>query len=162
MGGIEHEGVWGKGRMYMETVRNPVGNRRNYEDIINLPHHVSAVHPPMPMEVRAAQFSPFAALTGYGEAIRETGRLTEEKMELEEDEAGDLDRKLRILQERIEDGPEVSVTYFQPDARKSGGAYMTVTGRIRKIDIFHRVLAMEDGTRIPLEAVTGLEGELFS
>ena len=146
----------------METTRNSVDSRCNYEDIINLPHHVSAVHTPMPMEVRAAQFSPFAALTGYGDAIRETGRLTEERVELEEDEVGDLDRKLSILQEKLGDRPEISVTYFKPDARKSGGAYVTATGRIRKIDMFDRVLAMEDGTRIPLEAVTGLEGGLFS
>lgn len=148
--------------MEKDTVRNTMDGRRDYEDIIHLPHHVSAVHPPMPMEVRAAQFSPFAALTGYGDAIRETGRLTEERVELEEDEAGDLDRKLRVLQERIGDRPEITVAFFQPDARKSGGAYLTATGRIRKIDMFERRLVLEDGTRIPLEAVTGLEGGLFS
>lgn len=136
--------------------------RGGYEDIIHLPHHVSAVHTPMPVEARAAQFSPFAALTGYGDAVRETGRLTEERAELEEDEMGDLDRKLTELQEQIGDRPEISVTYFKPDARKSGGAYVTATGRIRKIDMFPRALVLEDGTRIPLEAVTGLEGGLFS
>lgn len=136
--------------------------RGGYEDIIHLPHHVSSVHTPMPVEARAAQFSPFAALTGYGDAVRETGRLTEERAELEEDEMGDLDRKLTELQEQIGDRPEISVTYFKPDARKSGGAYVTATGRIRKIDMFPRALVLEDGTRIPLEAVTGLEGGLFS
>lgn len=136
--------------------------RGGYEDIIHLPHHVSSVHTPMPVEARAAQFSPFAALTGYGDAVRETGRLTEERAELEEDEMGDLDRKLAELQEQIGDRPEISVTYFKPDDRKSGGAYVTATGRIRKIDMFPRALVLEDGTRIPLEAVTGLEGGLFS
>lgn len=144
--------------MEKDAVRNGEDGGRCYEDIIHLPHHVSAVHPPMPMEVRAAQFSPFAALTGYEEAIRETGRLTEEKAELEEDEAEELDRRLSMLQERIGDRPEISVTYFKPDARKSGGAYVTAVGRLRKIDMFDRVLVMVDGTRIPLDAVRGMEG----
>lgn len=114
------------------------------------------------MESRAAQFSPFAALTGYEDAIKETGRLTEERIELEEDEMGGLDRKLRLLQERIGDRPEISVTYFRPDVRKKGGAYVTVTGRVRKIDLPGRSLVMEDGSRIAVEAVTGMEGGLFS
>ena len=134
----------------------------DYKDIINLPHHISSVHPQMSMESRAAQFSPFAALTGYEDAIKETGRLTEERIEQEEDEMGGLDRKLRLLQERIGDRPEISVTYFRPDVRKKGGAYVTVTGRVRKIDLPGRSLVMEDGSRIAVEAVTGMEGGLFS
>ena len=158
---VEMQGKDGK---HMErdrdTARRP--GEGGYEDIIHLPHHVSAVHPQMPMESRAAQFSPFAALTGYGDAIKETGRLTEERAELEEDEEGGLDRKLRLLQQRIGDRPEISVTYFRPDARKKGGAYVTVTGRIAKIDLPGRSLVMEDGARIAIEAVTGLEGGFFS
>ena len=134
----------------------------DYKDIINLPHHISSVHPQMSMESRAAQFSPFAALTGYEDAIKETGRLTEERIELEEAERCGLDRKLRLLQERIGDRPEISVTYFRPDVRKKGGAYGTVTGRVRKIDLPGRSLVMEDGSRIAVEAVTGMEGGLFS
>lgn len=132
------------------------GFKRNYDDIIRLPHPVSAVHPPMPVSARAAQFMPFAALRGYGEAIGEAERLTEERVELEEDEACALDEKLRQIQERAAQHREVSVSYFRPDARKAGGAYVTVTGRVRKIDGYEKSLVMEDGMRIPLREVTGL------
>lgn len=135
--------------------------RRCYDDIIDLPHHVSPTRPHMALADRAAQFLPFAALTGYGDAIRETGRLTDGKIELGEDAAGGLDGKLRALQERMESHPEVAVTYFLPDARKAGGAYATVTGRVRKLDAYARLLVMEDGTRIPLDEVVELDGEIF-
>lgn len=135
---------------------------RRYDDIINLPHHVSALHPAMPVADRAAQFMPFAALTGHGEAIRETGRLTADRPELESDFMEGLDGKLQYLKERIAGHPEISVTYFRPDARKAGGAYVTVTGRVRKLDLYERVLLMEDGTGIRVEEVMGMEGEIFS
>lgn len=135
---------------------------RNYDDIINLPHHISAVHPPMSVINRAAQFLPFAALTGYDDAIRETGRLTDAQLELEEDAICALDGKLHILEERLTERPEISVTYFRPDARKAGGAYVTVTGRIKRIDCYERVLCMENGSKIPMEAVVEMEGEIFS
>lgn len=131
--------------------------RQNYDDIIMLPHPVSSVHPAMPVAERAAQFMPFAALTGYGDAISETGRLTEERIELDEDECAIIDQRLRMLQEKAARRPEVSVTYFRPDARKAGGAYVTVTGRLKKIDVYQRGLIMEDGTRIPLDEIVGLE-----
>lgn len=130
-----------------------------YDDIINLPHPVSKVHPPMPAANRAAQFSPFAALTGYEEAVEETARLTDERLELEEDAVCALDEKLRILQERIAEQPEASVTYFRPDARKAGGAYVTVSGRIKKIDCYEQMLVMKDGQRIPIRDVMAIEYE---
>ncbi len=133
-----------------------------YDDIINLPRHISAVHPPMPVADRAAQFMPFAALTGFGDAIEETGRLTDERPELEEDAIESLDRKLQYLRERVGNHPEISVTYFKPDVRKAGGAYVTAAGRIKKIDFYGRVLVMEDGTGIPMNSVVGMEGEVFS
>ncbi len=133
-----------------------------YDDIINLPHHVSALHPAMPVADRAAQFMPFAALTGHGEAIRETGRLTEDRSEPEADFMENLDGRLQYLRERIGEHPEISVTYFKPDARKAGGAYVTVTGRIRKLDLYERILLMEDGTNIRMDEVMGMEGEIFS
>lgn len=133
-----------------------------YDDIINRPHHVSAAHPPMSAASRAAQFLPFAALTGYDDAIRETGRLTDSQLELEEDAVHALDEKLRILEERIGERPEISVTYFQQDARKEGGAYVTVSERVRKIDHYERALLMADGSRIPMERVMEMEGEIFS
>ena len=125
----------------------------NYEDIIRLAHHVSVSHPQMPVSERS---SPFAALTGYEAAIRETGRLTETRIELDEDMAAELDDKLRTLQEQMEEQPEASVTYFLPDEKKAGGAYVTVTGRIRKIDRYKGTIIMRDGTNIPIRDVTAL------
>ena len=138
-------------------------SKQNYDDIIMLPHHISSVHPAMPVSERAAQFMPFAALTGYGEAIDEAGRRTEERMELEEDAVWALDEKLRMIQERAAQQPEISVPFFRQDARKAGGAYVTVTGRIRKIDQYEKNLVMEDGTKISMKEVAELyivnEGE---
>ena len=128
-----------------------------YDDIIDLPHHVSAVHPHMPRIDRAAQFAPFSALSGFGAAIRETGRMTEAMAELSEDAKDLLDEELWMLQERMAAHPYAAVTYFRPDARKEGGAYITVSGRVKKIDACSRILVMEDGTKIPFDAVTGIE-----
>lgn len=133
-----------------------------YDDIINLPHHISSVHPPMPVADRAAQFMPFAALTGFGDAIEETGRLTDKRTELEEDAIEGLEEKLRYLREHMKEHPEISVTYFQPDARKAGGAYVTAIGRIKRIDLYEQAFVMEDGTWIPVKSVVGIEGEVFS
>ena len=122
----------------------------DYKDIINLPHHVSSKRPQMPMLDRAAQFSPFAALTGYDDAIHETGRLTDEKIDLSEEEKEALDRKQQILMERLGDHPALTITYFVPDAKKSGGAYVTKSGNLKKIDEFERLMMLMDGTKIPL------------
>ena len=132
-----------------------------YDDIINLPHHVSATRPRMSMIDRAAQFSPFAALTGYDAAIKETGRLTERRIELTEDSRAALDRKQQLLVDNLADHPEVSVTYFVPDERKAGGAYITVTGRVKKVDDYQRLLILTDGTKIPLDEILDMESELF-
>ena len=128
----------------------------NYEDILYLPHHVSKTHPHMLIADRAAQFSAFAALTGYEEVIREAGRLTEKKIELDEDAKALLDEKLRMLQERIEECPQAVITYFCPDGKKAGGSYVPVRGRVRKIDIYERVLVMTDGTRIAVGEIVQL------
>ena len=132
-----------------------------YDDILHLPHPTSKKHPRMPISDRAAQFSPFAALSGHGDAIAETARLTDEKMELDEDTKAELDQKQAVLLEHIGGQPEVTVTWFQPDARKDGGAYGTVTGRLKKIDEVGRTLTLVDGTSIPLEDVVGLESGCF-
>lgn len=110
---------------------------------------------------RAAQFSPFAALTGYDAAIKETGRLTDQRIELSEDSRAALDRKQQLLVGGLADHPEVSVTYFIPDERKSGGAYVTVTGIVKKVDDYQRLLLLTDGTKIPLDDILDLESELF-
>lgn len=132
-----------------------------YEDILHLPHPTSKNHPRMSIQERAAQFSPFAALTGHAAAIAETARLTDRKMELDEDTRAELDRRQAILLEQISERPEVTVTWFQPDERKEGGAYVATTGRLKKIDQVERILVLTDGTRIPLEDVTALESDCF-
>ena len=132
-----------------------------YDAIIDCPHYVSQRRPHMSMIDRAAQFSPFAALTGYDAAIKETGRLTDHRIELSEDSRAARDRKQQLLVECLADHPEVSVTYFIPDERKSGGAYVTVTGIVKKVDDYQRLLLLTDGTKIPLDDILDLESELF-
>ena len=129
------------------------------DDIIHLPHHVSQNHPQMPMLDRAAQFAPFAALTGYEAAVGETARLTSERRELDAQEAEELNRRLTDLAARLKDRPEVTIEYFVPDERKSGGAYVTVTGRVRHISVPERTLVMEDGTVIALDDIAALTDE---
>ena len=127
-----------------------------YNEIINLPHHVSKTRPQMPMSDRAAQFAPFAALTGYDSAIKETGRLTDERIELDEEALAALDRKYQLLIEALDDAPEVTIIYFQPDERKAGGQYVSATGTVKKVDTFGRRILLQDGTRIPLDSVYDL------
>lgn len=136
-------------------------NTHRYDDIIDLPHPVSAAHPHMAMIDRAAQFSPFAALTGYDAAIQETARLTSEKIELDEDSRAALDTKQQLLLDRIGKHPEVTITYFLPDKKKAGGVYVTVTGNIKKIDAYARSMVMANGTIIPLDDILEMESELF-
>ena len=136
-------------------------SNQQYNDIIDLPHHISTTRPRMSMLDRAAQFSPFAALTGYDAAIKETGRLTGQRIELTEECRAVLDRKQQVLLENLAEHPEVSVTYFVPDERKSGGTYVTVAGRVKKVDEYQRLLLLTNGTRIPLTEVLELESNLF-
>lgn len=126
---------------------------RQYDDILRLPHHVSPTRPQMSMADRAAQFSPFAALNGYDAAIRETGRLTNTRIELTEDELTELDRKYQRLTGCLGAEPAVRITFFRPDSRKDGGSYVTVSGIVKKIDTFDRLLSMKDGTLIPMDDI---------
>lgn len=128
----------------------------NYEDIINLPHPVSKRFPRMPLAERAAQFSPFAALTGFGSVISETARLTDARVELDECRRQELDAALQDLAARLDGHPEVLVTFFRADARKSGGEYVSLSGRLKKIDSFARTLVLEDGTVIPVDDILEL------
>ena len=128
-----------------------------YDDLLNLPHHTSAVQPTMPMQNRAAQFAPFAALVGYDALIRETTRLTDQKAELDESVIAELNEKLRLLLELLPQQPEVTVTYFLPDSRKAGGAYRTTSGIIRKFLRNENILVMMDGTQIPIGDIVGME-----
>ena len=132
-----------------------------YEDIIHLPHHVSSKRPQMSMLDRAAQFSPFAALTGYDDAIQETGRLTEQKIELDEETLEKLDERFQILQEHLGEQPEVQFTYFKSDERKEGGAYLTASGVVRKIKLYEREILLQDGTIIPVDDILKMESFIF-
>lgn len=130
-----------------------------YDDILHLPHPTSSKHPRMPLSSRAAIFSPFAALSGHGAAIAETARLTDQKMDLDEDTKAELDCRQAILMEHIGERPEISVTWFQPDSRKEGGAYLTTTGQLKKLDEIRRVLILTDGTKIPLDDILEIQSD---
>ena len=130
-----------------------------YDDIIDLPHPTSAKHPRMPMADRAAQFSPFAALTGHGAAIHETARLTARKIELTEEEKAVLDEKLCLL---LDTGGEAVFTYFLPDEKKVGGAYVTAAGSIKKLDLLERRIILTSGAVIPLEDMIEIESHFIA
>ena len=133
-----------------------LSHSHKYDDIINLPHHVSKTHPPMDMMERAAQFSPFAALTGYEAAAKETGRLTQPRIELDESEKEVLDQQLHKLEAAFPKTPSAAFTYFIPDVRKEGGTYRTVSGKIRKIDSYRRMIILESGEQIPIEEIINI------
>ncbi len=133
----------------------------DYSDIIGLPHHESSVHPRMPLAQRAAQFAPFAALSGYDEAIAERARLTDRK-EDDESMAGSLDRTVQFLRRELSHHPEVKVSFFQPDDRKAGGKYVSVSGRLKDIDDIRREFILEQPSggeirRIPVPDISGIE-----
>lgn len=135
--------------------------KNDYSDIIDHPHYVSKTRPQMSELERAAQFSPFAALTGYDAAISETGRLTDEKIELGEETKAVLDMKQQYLLDMISDQPEITVTYFIPDTKKSGGAYVSVTGNLKRIDEYERLMLLTTGEKIPLDDIMDIESDLF-
>lgn len=128
-----------------------------YDDMLNLPHPTSARHPRMSLSDRAAQFAPFAALSGHSAALVETARLTDQRLELDEDEKAALDLKQQMLMDRIGEHPNVAVTWFQPDGKKAGGRYVTTTGRLKRLDEVERVLVMEDKTTVPLDDIIHIE-----
>lgn len=140
-----------------------------YEDIVNLPHPQSGRHPQMPLESRAAQFAPFAALTGHNDAIAETARLTTAFAELSPDQQQTLSIKLnyilalttKAISTDTPISPSLQITYFKPDAHKVGGAYVTITGTIKKIEETYDLLTLTDGTKIPLSSITDLQSPLF-
>ena len=138
-----------------------MSEENKYEDIINLPHHVSSTRPKMSMRDRAAQFSPFAALTGYEDDVLEAARITCEKTELSEDAKSLLNAKLQIVYELIKKQPEITVTYFVPDTKKSGGEYVLKTGRAVDIDEYKRRLVLSDEILIPIDDIREIEGAMF-
>lgn len=135
--------------------------RDEYDDIINLPHHVSSTRPHMSMLERAAQFSPFAALTGYGAAIKETERLTDERIELDENVQAMLDIKLAYLIELMPERPELDIIYFEADERKEGGKYITASGNLKCIDEYERCIVLTGGRKIPIDDILNIESDVF-
>lgn len=132
-----------------------------YDDIIHLPRHVSAKHPHMSAIDRAAQFSPFAALTGHGAAVKETARLTDKRAELDEYMKDTLNDRLQIIADRLKEHPEIGITYFKPDVKKNGGAYATVINTVKRIDEYERIIVMYDGTVIPIDEIISIDGDIF-
>ncbi len=133
----------------------------NYDDIISLPHHESAKHPKMPALDRAAQFMPFAALTGHNAAVMETERLTDSRMELDEMKKEELNEHLQFIKEQLLQKPQISITYFLPDTQKNGGAYLTITGTVRKIEQTRHQVIMENGTVIPMNDIYEIKSTIF-
>lgn len=134
----------------------------NYEDIINLPHHVSDKHPRMSKEARAAQFAPFAALTGHSEAIKETSRLTTKRIGLDDGLKSILNNKLQLILDKIKDKPMVTFTYFVYDDKKSGGKYITRTGQVKKIDTNNSYVLLTDKTKIPITEIININSNIFN
>lgn len=137
-------------------------SEHKYDDIINLEHHISKTHKQMSMQNRAAQFAPFAALTGYEEAVKETARFTEQKIELDEELNNILDKKLRLIQSQIKNMPEITVTYFVPDDKKRGGKYQKITGKIKKIDDYNKFIIFTDGKFISIKDIINISGETLT
>lgn len=130
-----------------------------YDDIIHLPHPTSPTHPRMSISARAAQFSPYATLTDYGDAVKETARLTNEKLELEEDSKAIINEKLMRIQAQIEYKPQIAITYFKPDDKKDGGTYSTTTGHVKKIKEYEGIIVMMDGMEISIDDIIQIEGK---
>lgn len=132
-----------------------------YEDIVNLPRPISGKHPSPPLEERAVRFAPFAAITGYEEMVLEEARVTEARIHPDENALTLLNEKLNVIQDFHEKKPVISVTYFEPDKKKEGGAYVTFTGAVKRIDTYKRILLMSNDKQIRIDDIVKLEGELF-
>ena len=132
-----------------------------YEDIVNLPPHISKRHPQPSMMDRAARFAPFAAITGYEEMVLEEARVTEERIDLDEGALALLNEKLNMIQEFLDEEPEVTITYFEPDKKKSGGAYVSITGTVKRIDEYEHLVLMTDGKKIRIDEIYNIQGDLF-
>ncbi len=151
----------GATRNPQQPARRPQETTNPYDDMIDLPHHTSASRPRMSARDRAAQFSPFAALTGYDASISETARLTDRRVELDEYGKAALNERLCWIQERLDEEPAVTITYFQPDHKKSGGEYITISGSVKKIDMYARTVLISDARKIPIDDIFEIEGGMF-
>ena len=138
-----------------------MAERFPYEDIVNLPPHISKRHPQPTMMDRAARFAPFAAITGYEEMVLEEARVTEERIDLDEGTLSLLNEKLNMIQEFLDEEPEVTITYFEPDKKKSGGAYISITGTVKRIDEYEHLVILTDGKKIRIEDIYAIGSDLF-
>lgn len=136
-------------------------DNHKYDDIINLPHHQSQTRVHMSLYDRAAQFSPFSALTGYDDAVKESARLTDQKHELSDEAISQLNAKLMFIKEQIKNQPEITVTYFVPDEKKDGGTYITKKSAVKRIDDFQRVIILKNNAKIPFDDISDIESEIF-
>ena len=127
-----------------------------YDDIINLPHHVSSKHPPMSLEERSAQFAPFAALTGYEDCVKETARLTDERIDISDDAKEILNEKINNIIKIIDKNPKIKITYFIPDNKKSGGKYVTIEEKTKKIDEINQKIILVNGTKIDIKDIMNI------
>ena len=138
-----------------------MNNKYKYDNIINLPHHVSKKHPQLSKASYAAQFSPFAALSGYDGIVSEVARFTDEHVELGDTEMDILSAKIQIIGDHIKEHPKIELTYFVKDKKKSGGAYLQKTARIKRVDDMERIMYFTDGTNLPIDDITDMQGEIF-
>lgn len=134
---------------------------RDYSDMLDMPHHVSIRHPRMSMDARAAQFAPFAALSGYGDAVDETVRRTDNKIDIDDGLKEALNNKLLVIKDNIKNKPIVEFTYFIPDQRKSGGMYKTISGKVRKIDDYKHIVIMDDKLEIPIDDIINITSNVI-
>ena len=132
-----------------------------YSDIIDLPHHVSTKHPHLSREQKAAQFAPFAALTGFDDDVQETARLTDKRIDIDDGLKEIISNKLNIIDVNIKKHPSVTFTYFIQDKKKSGGKYVEVTGNVKKINIFDNYVLLDDNTKIPIIDIIDIQGDVI-
>ena len=132
-----------------------------YEDIVNLPRHISKIHPQATMADRAARFSPFAAISGYEDMVKEAARVTEERIDITDATKELLNEKLNMIIEFLDEEPEVTITYFEPDKKKDGGAYISITGTVKRIDEYERIVLMSDDKKIRIDEIYAIESDLF-
>lgn len=138
-----------------------MSNKDRYDDIIKLPHNISKKHPQMSIYDRSAQFAPFAALTGYDDEIKEAQRLTDKRKDMDEELKLNLDRKLKVIQNKINSNPKITFEYFIPDKNKKDGKYIKITGNVKKIDIYNKKIIMANMEEIPVNEIVQITGNIF-
>lgn len=135
---------------------------KKYENILNHKRHYSLSHPKMSNEKRAAQFAPFAALTGFEDKANETARQTQQRIIIDENEIDLINNKLKLIEFKLNEQPTVKITYFEKDAFKEGGKYITAAGCVQSIDLLNSNILMSDGTKVPVNDIIDIDGDIFT